>query len=240
MSEERKRRTRIFVQRRATVGRPSFYTSSASRTLPRDIRLAQTQPASQPNSFTLQTSEAPGSCQIIDKGHNSSRCSGDASVYHDDRLNRPDIMSAFKKSDSISKAPKKGAKLKTTSSHPPWIDMIMSASSCAVSNVDVARWSPHVGHRLSLVSSLGRISMSTSSAAVVAGWEGSGLESFDMPFFFRRRDISGGNFLRAGPAITTSTLDKLMLRKPSGDPWGTRQASRFYKEGDKEAECRKG
>ncbi|KAJ7812521.1 hypothetical protein B0H14DRAFT_2605745 [Mycena olivaceomarginata] len=69
-----------------------------------------TQPASQPNSFTLQTSEAPGSCQkIIDEGHNSSRRSGDASVYYDDRLTRPEIMSAVKKPDSIAKAPRKGA-----------------------------------------------------------------------------------------------------------------------------------
>ncbi|KAJ7867935.1 hypothetical protein B0H14DRAFT_3441575 [Mycena olivaceomarginata] len=84
-----------------------------------------TQPASQPNSFTLQTSEAPGSCQkIIDEGHNSSRRSGDASVYYDDRLTRPEIMSAVKKPDSIAKAPRK-------------------APRCAASNADVTRWSPH-------------------------------------------------------------------------------------------------
>ncbi|KAJ7892051.1 hypothetical protein B0H14DRAFT_3691381 [Mycena olivaceomarginata] len=44
-----------------------------------------TQPAPQPNTFILQTSEAPGSGQIIHEGHNSPHRSGDASVYYGER-----------------------------------------------------------------------------------------------------------------------------------------------------------
>ncbi|KAJ7868410.1 hypothetical protein B0H14DRAFT_3861560 [Mycena olivaceomarginata] len=87
-----------------------------------------TQLAPQPNIFILQTSEAPGSGQkIIHEEPNSSHRSGDASVYYSERSTLPacpDIMSTVKKPASFAKAPKKSAKSKATSSHPPWVDMI--------------------------------------------------------------------------------------------------------------------
>ncbi|KAJ7793737.1 hypothetical protein B0H14DRAFT_3159464 [Mycena olivaceomarginata] len=138
-----------------------------------------TQPAPKPNTFILQTAEAPGSDQIIHEGHNSSRRSGDASVYYDERPTLPacpNIISTVKKPASLAKTPKKAAKSKTTSSHPPWVDMITVlvfflavappsaslrvGSSLLGRRLDVRspmrkltgqdRWPPHVGHRLSL------------------------------------------------------------------------------------------
>ncbi|KAJ7804748.1 hypothetical protein B0H14DRAFT_3773567 [Mycena olivaceomarginata] len=138
-----------------------------------------TQPAPKPNTFILQTAEAPGSDQIIHEGHNSSRRLGDASVYYDERRTLPacpNIISTVKKPASLTKTPKKAAKSKTTSSHPPWVDMIpvlvfflavappsaslRVGSSLLGRRLDARspmrkltgqdRWPPHVGHRLSL------------------------------------------------------------------------------------------
>ncbi|KAJ7762430.1 hypothetical protein B0H14DRAFT_3165637 [Mycena olivaceomarginata] len=126
--------------------------------------------APQPNIFILQTSEAPGSGQkIIHEDHNSSHRSGDASVYYIERSTLPacpDIMSTVKKPASFAKAPKKSAKSKTTSSHPP---------GCAVSNAEVDRsrplvaacWSPIIAYKLSI----GAAQNTQLSKALTAGSE---------------------------------------------------------------------
>ncbi|KAJ7939522.1 hypothetical protein B0H13DRAFT_2518741 [Mycena leptocephala] len=193
MSDERKRRNRISAQasrdrRKAQLLHLERQVTELEETngrlrgaLPKDGRLFSPNLPPQPNIFILQTSEAPGSGEkIIHEGYNSSHRSGDASVYYGERSTLPacsDIMPTVKKPASLAKAPKKSAKSKTTSSHPPWVDMIMvivfflavappSASLRAGSSLlgwcldarspmrkstGQDRWSPHVGmyHRSS-------------------------------------------------------------------------------------------
>ncbi|KAJ7841804.1 hypothetical protein B0H14DRAFT_2586693 [Mycena olivaceomarginata] len=179
MSEERKCRNRISAQASRDRRKAQLLYLERQSSAAEGRSTGPTQPAPKPNTFILQTAEAPGSDQIIHEGHNSSRRLGDASVYYDERPTLPacpNIISTVKKPASLTKTPKKAAKSKTTSSHPPWVDMIpvlvfflavappsaslRVGSSLLGRRLDARspmrkltgqdRWPPHVGHRLSL------------------------------------------------------------------------------------------
>ncbi|KAJ7437651.1 hypothetical protein B0H11DRAFT_2361368 [Mycena galericulata] len=150
MSEERKRRNRISAQAsrdrrkaqllhlerqvteleetngqlRAGLAEATLQLDYLSKSSAAEGRsTGPTQPAPQPDTFIFQTSEAPGSGQVttLPTVRVMLLCI---------MMNAPpsplakDIMSTVKKPASLAKAPKKAAKSKTTSSHPPWVDMI--------------------------------------------------------------------------------------------------------------------
>ncbi|KAJ7482079.1 hypothetical protein B0H11DRAFT_2232674 [Mycena galericulata] len=190
MSEERKRRNRISAQAsrdrskaqllhlecqmteleetngqlRAGLAEATLQLDYLSKSSAAEGRsTGPTQPAPQPNTFIFQTSEAPGSGQIIHEGHNSSHRSGDASMYYYERPILPacqDIMSTVKKPASLAKAPKKAAKSKTTSSHPPWVDMItVLVFFLAVTppSASLRTGSPLLGRRLDALSPMWKL-----------------------------------------------------------------------------------